>query len=67
MARQLLPDPSSFIVDQVLSLSCSEDLQHLSLASGNRVTSRLVVLACPGSRWAGCGSPCSISSRPRIS
>jgi 2-polyprenyl-6-methoxyphenol hydroxylase-like FAD-dependent oxidoreductase len=45
MARQLLPDPSSFIVDQVLSLSCSEDLQHLSLASGNRVTSRLVVLA----------------------
>ena len=23
--------------------------------------------ACPGSRWAGCGSPCSISSRPRTS
>ena len=45
MARRLLPDPSSFIVDQVLSLSCSEDVQHLSLASGNRVTSRLVVLA----------------------
>ena len=23
--------------------------------------------ACPGSRWAGCGSPCSTSSRPRTS
>ncbi len=45
MARQLLPDPSSFIVDQVLDIDCSDDLQHLSLASGNRVTSRLVVLA----------------------
>src|ERR1700737_3033873 len=45
MARQLLPDPSSFIVDQVLSLSCSEDHQHLSLAWGNRVTCRLVALA----------------------
>jgi 2-polyprenyl-6-methoxyphenol hydroxylase-like FAD-dependent oxidoreductase len=45
MARQLLPDRSSFIVDQVLGVRCSEDLQHLSLASGNRVTSRLVVLA----------------------
>lgn len=45
MARRLLPDPASFIVDQVLSVSCSDDLQHLSLASGNRVTSRLVVLA----------------------
>jgi 2-polyprenyl-6-methoxyphenol hydroxylase-like FAD-dependent oxidoreductase len=45
MARGLLPDPASFIVDQVLSLSCSEDLQHIALASGNRVTSRLVVLA----------------------
>ncbi len=45
MARGLIPDPASFIVDQVLSLSCSEDLQHIALASGNRVTSRLVVLA----------------------
>ena len=45
MARRLLPDPSNFIVDQVVSVSCSDDVQHLSLASGNRVTSRLVVLA----------------------
>jgi 2-polyprenyl-6-methoxyphenol hydroxylase-like FAD-dependent oxidoreductase len=45
MARRLLPEPSSFIVDQVLSVSCSDNLQHISLASGNRVTSRLVVLA----------------------
>ena len=45
MARRLLPDPSSLIVDQVSNVSCSEDLQHLTLASGKRVTSRLVVLA----------------------
>ena len=45
MARQLVSDPSSFIVDQALQVECSDDLQHLTLASGNRVTSRLVVLA----------------------
>jgi 2-polyprenyl-6-methoxyphenol hydroxylase-like FAD-dependent oxidoreductase len=45
MARRLLPDPSSLIVDQVLNVRCSEDLQHLTLASGKRITSRLVVLA----------------------
>lgn len=45
MARRLLPEPSSFIVDQVLNVSCSDDLQQISLASGNRVTARLVVLA----------------------
>ena len=45
MARGLVSDPSSFMVDQVLQVECSDDLQHLTLASGNRVTSRLVVLA----------------------
>jgi 2-polyprenyl-6-methoxyphenol hydroxylase-like FAD-dependent oxidoreductase len=45
MARGLVPDSSSFIVDQVTGVSCSDDLQHLSLASGKRVTSRLVILA----------------------
>jgi len=45
MARGLIPDSSSFIVDQVTGLSCSDNLQHLSLASGKRVTSRLVILA----------------------
>jgi 2-polyprenyl-6-methoxyphenol hydroxylase-like FAD-dependent oxidoreductase len=45
MARGLLSDRSNFIVDQVLSLSCSDDLQHIALASGNCVTSRLVILA----------------------
>ncbi len=45
MARRLLPDPSSFLVDQVTGVSCSEDVQHLALASGRRISSRLVVLA----------------------
>ncbi|MEA2881619.1 MAG: hypothetical protein QOH32_875 [Bradyrhizobium sp.] len=45
MARGLIPDTSSFIVDQVTGASCSNDVQHLSLASGRRVSSRLVVLA----------------------
>ncbi|MFB9263807.1 FAD-dependent oxidoreductase [Bradyrhizobium erythrophlei] len=45
MARGLLPDPSSFIVDQVTGVTCSDDTQHLSLASGRSVKSRLVVLA----------------------
>jgi 2-polyprenyl-6-methoxyphenol hydroxylase-like FAD-dependent oxidoreductase len=45
MARGLIPDSSDLIVDQVSGMDCSDDLQHLSLASGRRVTSRLVVLA----------------------
>jgi 2-polyprenyl-6-methoxyphenol hydroxylase-like FAD-dependent oxidoreductase len=45
MARGLIPDPRSFIVDQVTGVSCSGDLQHLFLASGKRISSRLVVLA----------------------
>ena len=45
MARGLIPDPCSFIVDQVTGVSCSGDLQHLFLASGKRIRSRLVVLA----------------------
>jgi 2-polyprenyl-6-methoxyphenol hydroxylase-like FAD-dependent oxidoreductase len=45
MARGLISDPSSFIVDQVTGVSCSGDLQHLSLGSGKRISSRLVVLA----------------------
>jgi 2-polyprenyl-6-methoxyphenol hydroxylase-like FAD-dependent oxidoreductase len=45
MARRQLPDPSSFVVDQVASVSCSDDIQHLHLASGKRITARLVVLA----------------------
>jgi 2-polyprenyl-6-methoxyphenol hydroxylase-like FAD-dependent oxidoreductase len=45
MARRLIPDPSSFIVDQVASASCSDDAQHLLLTSGKRITARLVILA----------------------
>lgn len=45
MARSQLPDPSSLIVDEVTAISCSDDVQHLELASGRRVTARLVVLA----------------------
>jgi 2-polyprenyl-6-methoxyphenol hydroxylase-like FAD-dependent oxidoreductase len=45
MARGLNPDPCSFIVDQVTGVSCSGDLQHLFLASGKRISSRLIVLA----------------------
>lgn len=45
MARGLIPDTSRLIVDQVTGVSCSDDLQQLSLASGKRVSSRLVVLA----------------------
>lgn len=45
MAQRLMPDPSSFMVDQVIGIDSSDDLQHLVLASGRRVTSRLVVLA----------------------
>ncbi|PDT76276.1 NAD(P)/FAD-dependent oxidoreductase [Bradyrhizobium sp. C9] len=45
MARGLTPDTSSFLLDQVTNVSCSEDRQQLTLASGKRVVSRLVVLA----------------------
>ena len=45
MARGLIPDSSSFMVDQVTGVKCSDDVQHLFLASGKRITSRLVVLA----------------------
>lgn len=45
MARRQIPDPSSLIVDEVTAISSSDDVQHLELASGRRVTARLVVLA----------------------
>lgn len=45
MARSQIPDPSGLIVDEVTAISCSDDVQHLELASGGRVTARLVVLA----------------------
>ncbi|WP_028135584.1 FAD-dependent oxidoreductase [Bradyrhizobium japonicum] len=45
MARSQMPDPSGLIVDEVTAISCSDDVQHLELASGRRVTARLVVLA----------------------
>ena len=45
MARRLIPDPSSLIVDQVTAVSCSDDVQHLVLVSGKRITARLVILA----------------------
>jgi 2-polyprenyl-6-methoxyphenol hydroxylase-like FAD-dependent oxidoreductase len=45
MARSQIPDPSSLIIDEVTAVSCSDDLQHLELASGRRITARLVVLA----------------------
>src|SRR3954451_16213983 len=45
MARGLIPDASHFIVDQVTGLTCSEGVQHLSLASGKRIEARLVILA----------------------
>lgn len=45
MARSQVPDPSSLIVDEVIAISCSDDLQHVELASGRGVTARLVVLA----------------------
>ncbi|VIO69471.1 hypothetical protein CI1B_26940 [Bradyrhizobium ivorense] len=45
MARGLLSDPTSFLIDQVTGISCSDDRQQLELASGKRVTSRLVILA----------------------
>lgn len=45
MARSQMPDPSGLIVDEVTAISSSDDVQHLELASGRRVTARLVVLA----------------------
>jgi 2-polyprenyl-6-methoxyphenol hydroxylase-like FAD-dependent oxidoreductase len=45
MARGLIPNPSILIVDQVTEVSCSGELQQLALASGKRITSRLVILA----------------------
>lgn len=45
MARSQIPDPSNLIIDEVTAVSCSDDVQHLELASGRRVTARLVVLA----------------------
>ncbi|MDA9480329.1 2-polyprenyl-6-methoxyphenol hydroxylase [Bradyrhizobium sp. CCBAU 65884] len=45
MARSRIPEPSDLIVDEVTAISCSDDVQHLELASGRRVTARLVVLA----------------------
>lgn len=45
MARSQLPDPSSLIVDEVTAINSSDDVQHIELASGRRITARLVVLA----------------------
>ena len=45
MARGLIPNPSTLIVDQVTDVSCSGELQQLVLASGKRITARLVILA----------------------
>ncbi|MCK1302726.1 MULTISPECIES: NAD(P)/FAD-dependent oxidoreductase [unclassified Bradyrhizobium] len=45
MARSQLPDPSSLIVDEVTAVNCSDDIQHIELASGRRIIARLVVLA----------------------
>lgn len=45
MARRQIPDPTSLIVDEVTAIGTSDDVRHLELASGRRVTARLVVLA----------------------
>ena len=45
VARGLVADPSSLIVDQVLNVTAGRGLQRLTLASGNEVVARLVVLA----------------------
>lgn len=45
MGRGQIPDPSALIVDEVTQVSCSDDVQHLALASGRRLTARLIVLA----------------------
>lgn len=45
IARRLIADPSSLIVDQVLNVTPSDGLQRLTLASGNQVVARLIILA----------------------
>ena len=45
IARSQIADPSSLIVDQVLSINPSDGLQRLSLASGGQVVARLVIMA----------------------
>jgi 2-polyprenyl-6-methoxyphenol hydroxylase-like FAD-dependent oxidoreductase len=45
IARRLIADPSTLIVDQVLNITPSEDLQRIRLASGNEVVARLAILA----------------------
>lgn len=45
MARSQIPDPSSLIADEVTAVSCSDNVQHLELASGRRVAARLIILA----------------------
>src|SRR4051812_47484728 len=45
MARGLIPNPATLIVDQVTNVSCSGELQNVILASGKRITSRLLILA----------------------
>src|SRR5206468_6242221 len=45
IARSLIADPSSLIVDQVLNIAAGDDLQQLTLASGNRVVARVAILA----------------------
>jgi 2-polyprenyl-6-methoxyphenol hydroxylase-like FAD-dependent oxidoreductase len=45
IARRLIADPSSLIVDQVLNITPSDGLQRLTLASGKRVEARVAILA----------------------
>jgi 2-polyprenyl-6-methoxyphenol hydroxylase-like FAD-dependent oxidoreductase len=45
IARRLIADPTSLIVDQVLKITSSNNLQRVTLASGNEVVARLVILA----------------------
>jgi 2-polyprenyl-6-methoxyphenol hydroxylase-like FAD-dependent oxidoreductase len=45
IARRLIADPTSLIVDQVLKITSSNNLQRVTLASGNEVAARLVILA----------------------
>ena len=45
IARRLIADPSSLIVDQVFNISPSDGLQRITLASGNQVVARLAILA----------------------
>ena len=45
IARSTIADPAALIVDQVQSIRTGKDLQHLALASGKEIVSRLVILA----------------------